>query len=56
MSLVSGSHSSGQNLYHFEWCPKYRYNPFKHEENKKLYEEALGKVSKKDGREVLELS
>ena len=39
MELVSGSHSKGQNLYHLEWCPKYRYNMFRGEGNKKLYED-----------------
>jgi len=41
MKLVSGSHSIGQNLYHLEWCPKYRYKMFMKEENKKLCEDIL---------------
>jgi len=56
MNLVSGSHSSSQNLYHFEWCPKYRYNMFIKEENKKLCEEALREVAEKHGIGIVELS
>ena len=36
MELISDSHSIGQNLYHLEWCPKYRYKMFRREENKNL--------------------
>ena len=56
MELVSGSHSIGQNMYHLEWCPKYRYNMFKREENKKLCEEVLYEVAKRYDIEITELS
>ena len=56
MDLVSTSHSVGQNLYHLEWCPKYRYNMFKREENKKLCEEVLHEVAKRHEIEIAELS
>jgi REP element-mobilizing transposase RayT len=56
MNLVSGGHSSGQNLYHFEWRPRYRYNIFKHEGNKKLCEEALRGAAGRYGMKILELS
>jgi len=56
MNLVSGSHSIGQNLYHLEWCPKYRYNMFKREENKKLCEEILRGVAERHKIEITELS
>ena len=56
MELVSGSHSIGQNLYHLEWCPKYRYNMFKREENKKLCEKVLYEVAKRHKIEITELS
>ena len=56
MDLVSGSHSIGQNMYHLEWCPKYRYNMFKREENKKLCEEVLHEVAKRHKIELTELS
>ena len=55
MNLVSGSHSIGQNMYHLEWCPKYRYNMFKREENKKLCEEVLYEVAKRHNIEITEL-
>ena len=55
MDLISGSHSIGQNLYHLEWCPKYRYNMFKQEENKKLCEEVLRKVAKRHNIKITEL-
>ncbi len=56
MNLVSGSHSIGQNLYHLEWCPKYRYNMFKREENKKLCEEILREVAERHKIKITELS
>ena len=56
MNLVSGSHSIGQNLYHLEWCPKYRYNMFRQEENKKLCETVLHEVAKRHKIEIAELS
>ena len=56
MELVSGSHSIGQNLYHLEWCPKYRYNMFRREENKKLCEEILHDVANRHHITIAELS
>ena len=56
MNLVSGSHSIGQNLYHLEWCPKYRYNMFRREENKKLCEEILKEVAERHKIKINELS
>ncbi len=56
MDLVSGSHSIGQNLYHLEWCPKYRYNMFRHEENKKLCETILHDVAKRHHIIITEMS
>ena len=56
MNLVSGSHSVGQNLYHLEWCPKYRYNMFMKEENKKLCEKILEEVADRHKIRIEELS
>ena len=56
MDLISGSHSIGQNLYHLEWCPKYRYNMFTHEENKNLCEEILHDVANRHQIRIDELS
>jgi putative transposase len=56
MELVSGSHSVGQNLYHLEWCPKYRYNMFRGKGNKKLCEDVLHEVAERHNIGILELS
>ena len=56
MELISGSHSVGQNLYHLEWCPKYRYKMFIKEENKKLCEEILKEVAERHKMKIEELS
>jgi len=55
MDLVSGSHSIGQNLYHLEWCPKYRYNMFRREEHKKLCEDVLHHVAKRHHISITEM-
>ena len=55
MNVVSGSHSIGQNLYHLEWCPKYRYNMFQREGNKKLCEEVLHEVAKRHKIKITEI-
>jgi len=56
MDLISGSHSVDQNLYHLEWCPKYRYKMFMKEENKKLCEDILKEVAKRHKMKMEELS
>ena len=56
MELISASHSIGQNMYHLEWCPKYRYNMFKQEKNKKLCEDVLHEVAKRHKIKLIELS
>jgi len=56
MSLVRGSHSVGQSLYHFEWCPKYRYRMFRKEENKKLCETILIEVAERHRIKIKELN
>ena len=56
MDLVSGSHSIGQNLYHLEWCPKYRYNMFRQEDNKNLCEEILREIAQRHHIKIIEMS
>ena len=56
LDLISGSHSIGQNLYHLEWCPKYRYNMFRREDHKNLCEEILRKIAQKHHITITELS
>lgn len=54
-SLTSGSHYVGQAIYHFEWCPKYRYKMFR-KEKKNLCEEILRQVAERHKIELIELS
>ena len=56
MELNSGSHSVGQSLYHFEWCPKYRYKMFNKAENKKLCETILSEVAERHGIGIIEMA
>ena len=56
MDLVSGSHSKGQNLYHLEWCPKYRNNMFRGKGNKKHCEDILHEVAERHNIGIVELS
>jgi putative transposase len=56
MDLVSGSHSISQNLYHLEWCPKYRYSMFRGKGNKKLCEDILYEVAERHNIGIVELS
>jgi Transposase and inactivated derivatives len=56
MDLDRGSHRVGQNLYHFEWCPKYRYKMFRKEENRELCEDILREVAERHGIEIVEIS
>jgi len=56
MDLVSGSHSIGQNLYHLEWCPKYRYNMFRQEGIKNLCEKILREIAKRHQITITEMS
>jgi putative transposase len=56
MELVNGSHSIGQNLYHLEWCPEYRYNMFRRKGNKKLCADILHEVAERQNIVMIELS
>ena len=55
MKLVSSSHSIGQNIYHLESCPKYRYNMFRGKRNKKLCEDILYEVAERHNIGIVEL-
>ena len=54
--LVSGAHHIGQNIYHVEWCPKYRYKMFTKDKNKKLCEEILRETAKRHNIQILEIN
>lgn len=55
-SLKSSSHGYGQLVYHFEWCPKYRYRVFGKPENRKLCEQVLWEVAERYGITIRELA
>ncbi len=55
MNLVNRSHNIGQNLYHLEWCPKYRFKMFRQEENKKLCEKILQNIAKQHHINITEI-
>ena len=56
MELISSSHSIGQNLYHLEWCPKYRYNMFRQVDNKNLCEEILREIAQRHHIKIIEMT
>jgi len=56
VQLISGSHSVGQNMYHLEWCPKFRYNMFRKQEHKNLCERILHDVASRHNISIEELS
>lgn len=56
MDLGRSGYRIGQNLYHHEWCPKYRYNMFRGKGNKKLCEEILHEVAERYNIWMIELS
>jgi putative transposase len=56
MDLISNNHSVGQNIYHLEWCPKYRYNMLKNEDIKKLCENILREIADRHHIIIIELS
>jgi putative transposase len=56
MDLISSSYSVGQNIYHLEWCPKYRYHMFRSEEIKKLCEDVLREIAQRHHITIIELS
>jgi len=43
-------------MYHLEWCPKYRYNMLRKQENKNLCEDILEEVAKRHKIKIEELS
>lgn len=53
--LVSSSHAVSQLTYHLEWCPKYRRNIFRKEENRQLCELLIREVAARHLIEIVEL-
>ena len=54
--MAHGSHIIGQNIHHFEWCPKYRYNMFRQDKYKKLLENILRDIAKTHRIQIISLS
>ena len=50
------SHSVGDSFWHFEWCPKYRYDMFRKFKYKSLAEACIRKSAKEHGIEIKEIS
>ncbi len=53
--LVRTSHAVAQCVYHFEWCPKYRYNMFRKEDYRSACETLLREVAARHGITIVEL-
>lgn len=47
MQYTTHAHSVGNNFWHIEWCPKYRYQMFKKDKYKNLAEDCIRKVAEK---------
>jgi len=54
--MSSVSHVAGQNVFHLEWCPKYRYNCFRKEQTLKDCEAAVKAAAERNSIIILQLS
>ena len=50
------NHSVGDSIWHFEWCPKYRYKMFRKLEYKNLVTACIRKAATENHIEILELN
>lgn len=50
------SHSTYNNLWHFEWCTKYRYKMFKHDKYRTFCTIAVMEGAKRHNIEILEFN
>ena len=55
-SFARNAHSVGQSVYHFEWCPKYRFRVFEEAVLLKACEASLRRAAARHGLALLELS
>ncbi|HZX11902.1 MAG TPA: IS200/IS605 family transposase [Candidatus Nanoarchaeia archaeon] len=55
MEYTRHAHSVGDNFWHIEWCPKYRYNIFEKFKYKNLAEACIRKVAKEHSLVIHEL-
>ena len=54
--MSSVTHVAGQNVFHLEWCPKYRYNCFTKTEIIKHCSEAIEAAAERHCIKILQLS
>ena len=45
MDYIKHSHSTGNNLHHFQWCTKYRYKMFRKEKYAEYYKDILHMIA-----------
>jgi len=55
MEYTKHAHSVGDNFWHIEWCPKYRYQIFRQEKYKNLAEEVIRQAADEHGITIHEL-
>ena len=55
MEYTRRAHSVGDNFWHIEWCPKYRYQMFRKEKYKNLAEACLRQAASEHNIQIHEL-
>lgn len=53
-SFISAAHGTGQLVFHFEWCPKYRYKMLRQDRFKVFLEGVFADISIRHSFEILE--
>ena len=56
MQYLQYNHSVGSNMWHFQWCTKYRYSMFKQDKYKNLAIVAVQEACKRNQIEILALN
>ena len=54
IGAAPSAHGVGQIVFHFEWCPKYRYNMLRQEKFKNFLASTLEEESRKLGCKIIE--
>jgi putative transposase len=54
--FVRRSHSLGNNIHHFEWCTKYRYNMFRKTKHAEFCKDILHMIANRNKITILELA
>jgi putative transposase len=55
IGAAPSAHGVGQLVFHFEWCPKYRYNMLRQERFKDFLANVLEEESRKIGCSIIEM-